>query len=376
MHRLVGTNAIKRMSYKPFLQGNLRRKITSVRLCAIFVCLCVTLFSCVDEVQLPIRQVERRLVVDGLITDEPPPYPVKLTYSGNLKGPLLIPDELAINGAIVTIEDNFGNRAQLIQDPLNLAFYWMRDARLRGVPGRRYTLRVTLPDGSRYVSRPELMPPVAPIERLYGEYRESDRNTSDLNTFLVRIDTQDPPTPGNYYRWQALSYIPVWSGSDPLRGRGAIAYAPFYGTLTNVLSDALINGNRVAGRLVLTSPLVGLGAQYVETRQYSLTREAYQYWTRYEQQLARSGTLFDAQPASIEGNVYVAGDSTRLTLGYFGASAVSRQRIIMETDTLDYNAFVARFGPVLFSNTPPSVPGLAREQTQAAPPARWLTYGR
>ncbi|WP_198045120.1 DUF4249 domain-containing protein [Spirosoma montaniterrae] len=326
--------------------------------------------------QLPIRQMERRLVVDGLITDEPPPYPIKLTYSGNLSRSLLIPDELAINGAVVFVDDNLGNRTQLLQDPLNPAFYWLRDARLRGVPGRSYTLRVTLPDGTRYQSRPERMAPVPELERVYGEYRESDRNTSQLNTFLVRIDTQDPPTPGNYYRWQAMCYMPVWSGSDPLRGRGAISYAPFYGLLTNVLSDQLINGNRVAGRLVLTPPLVGLGAQYVEVRQYSLSREAYQYWTRYEQQLARSGTLFDAQPASIEGNVYAAGDSTRLALGYFGVSAVSRRRIVMETDTLDYNDFVARFGPVLFSNTPPSVPGLAREQTQAAPPPNWLTYGR
>lgn len=338
--------------------------------------LLTSLVSCIDPVDLSIRQTERRLVVDGLITDEPPPYPVKLTYSGNLSGALLIPDELAINGAVVTVEDDAGNRAQLLQDPLNPAFYWLRDLRMQGVPGRRYVLRVALPDGSRYVSRPERMAPVPSIERLYAEYRESDRNTTALNTFVIRIDTQDPPTPGNYYRWQALSYVPVWSGGDPLRGRGSIAYAPFYGLPTNVLRDALINGNRIAGRLVLTSPLVGLGAQYVEARQYSLSREAYQYWVRYEQQLSRSGTLFDAQPASIEGNVYVAGDSTRLALGYFGASAVSRRRIIVLTDTLNYNNFVTRFGPVLFGSSPINVPGLATAQSQSAPPANWLTYGR
>lgn len=358
------------------LHGDAQRKKSFVHLCAISVCLCVITFSCINPVELPIRQMERRLVVDGLITDEPPPYPIKLTYSGNLSRSLLIPDELAINGAIVTLEDNVGNRVQLLQDPLNPAVYWMRDARLRGVPGRSYTLRVLLPDGSRYVSRPERMAPVPTLDRVYGEYLESDRNTSQFSTFLVRIDTQDPATPGNYYRWQAMSYIPVWTGPDPLRAKGEIYYAPFYGLLTNVLSDQLINGNRIAGRLVLTSPLVGLGAQYVEVRQFSLSREAYQYWTRYEQQLARSGTLFDAQPASIEGNVYADGDSTRLALGYFGVSAVSRQRIIMATDTLDYNQFVTRFSALLSSATSTNVPGLAREQAQQAPPANWLTYGR
>jgi hypothetical protein len=342
----------------------------------LFLLLLFALSGCIDPVELPIRQTERRLVVDGLITDEAPPYPVKLTYSGNLSRALLIPDELAINGAVVTVEDNLGNQARLVQDPLNLAFYWMRDARLRGVPGRSYTLRVTLPDGSRYASRPEVMAPVPPIERVYGEYQESDRNTVLLNRFLVRIDTKDPPALGNFYRWQAMCYMPVWGGSDPLRGRGEIYYAPFYGELTNVLSDQLINGNRIAGRLVLTPPLVGLGAQYVEVRQYSLSRAAYQYWQLYEQQLSRTGTIFDPQPASIEGNVRAVADTNTLALGYFGASAVSRVRLIMETDSLSYDKFVTRFGPVLFSNTPPDVPGLAREQLQQAPPVKWLTYGK
>lgn len=349
-----------------------------------YVVWCLLLFTlsgCIEPVELPIRQTERRLVVDGLITDEAPPYPIKLTYSGNLSRSLLIPDELAINGAVATVEDNLGNRAQLVQDPLTPAFYWLRDARLRGVPGRAYTLRVTLPDGSRYVSRPEVLAPVPPIERLYAEYRESDPNTVLFNAFLVRIDTRDPPTPGNYYRWQAMSYVPIWGGNDPQGyykpgGAGQGAYAPFYGALTNVLSDQLINGNRVSGRLVLTSPLLALGTQYVEVRQYSISREAYQYWILYEEQLARTGTIFDPQPASIEGNVRAVADTNKLALGYFGASAVSRQRIVMHTDSIDYGKFVTRFGPLLFGSASLIVPGLAREQAEAAPPTKWLTYGK
>ncbi|WP_460976040.1 DUF4249 domain-containing protein [Spirosoma knui] len=342
--------------------------------------LAYVLWSCVDQVDLPIRQTERRLVVDGLITDEAPPYPIKLTYSGNLSRSLLIPDELVINGASVTVEDNLGNQAQLLQDPLTPAFYWLRDERLRGVPGRLYTLRVTLPDGSQYVSRPELMAPVPPIERLYAEYQESDPNTIQFNTFQVKIDTRDPATSGNFYRWQAMCYMPIWGGSDPLGFYNNVSapgrYAPFYGTLTNVLSDQLINGNRIEGQLVLVPPLVALGTQYAEVRQYSLSREAYQYWLLYQEQLSRSGTIFDPQPASIEGNVRSVADTNKLALGYFGASAVSRQRIVMYTDTLNYAKFVTRYGPILFSNTPPVVPGLAQDQSQPAGPTNWLTYGK
>ena len=319
--------------FKDKMEGlgrDLLRRVFSknfVNFYAFSVGFCVPAFftiSCVETVELPIRQVERRLVVDGLITDEAPPYPIKLTYSGNLSRSLLIPDELAINGAVATVEDNLGNKAPLMQDPLNPAYYWLRDARLRGVPGRAYTLRVTLPDGNRYISQPEVLAPVPPIDRLYSEYRESDLNTSLFNTYLMRIDTREPATPGNFYRWQAMCYMPVWGGSNDPQGYfnkslgpGEGAYAPFYGTLTNVLSDALINGNRIEGRLVLTAPLVALGTQYVEVRQYSISREAYQYWVLYEQQLSRTGTIFDPQPASIEGNVRSVADTNKTGVRLF-----------------------------------------------------------
>lgn len=383
---LIRRVVVQRLLSRLFVRSDVSVKPLLRRISALTVCLCFSAFftiSCIEPVELPIRQVERRLVVDGLITDEAPPYPIKLTYSGNLSRTLLIPDELAVNGAVATVEDDLGNRAQLMQDPLNPAYYWMRDVRLRGVPGRVYTLRVTLPDGSRYVSRPELLTPVPPIDRLYSEYRESDRNTSLFNTFLMRIDTREPATPGNFYRWQAMCYMPVWgTNNDPrgyynkAQGPGVGAYAPFYGTLTNVLSDVLVNGNRIEGRFVLMAPLVALGAQYAEVRQYSISREAYQYWVLYEQQLSRTGTIFDSQPASIEGNVRSVADTNKLALGYFGASAVSRQRIIIQTDTINYGKFVTRFGPILFSSTRPNTPGLAREQSQPAPPAKWLTYGK
>lgn len=339
--------------------------------------------GCIDPVELPIRQTERRLVVEGLITDEAPPYIIKLTYSGNLNRALLIPDELAINGAVATVEDNLGNQAALVQDPLNPAFYWMRDARLQGVPGRAYTLRVRLPDGSRYASRPEVLAPVPSIEKLYTDYHVSEPNSLAFNSFLIRIDTRDPAEPGNFYRWQAMSYMPIWGGSNDPQGyynrslpAGEGAYAPFYGPLTHVLSDQLINGNRLTGQLVLTAPMVALGTQYIEVRQYSLSRSAYQYWVLYQEQLSRSGTIFDPQPASIEGNVRAEADTNKLALGYFGASAVSRQRIIIPTDTINYARFVSRFGPLLFSNANPAVPGLVREQAQIAPPTKWLTYGK
>jgi hypothetical protein len=102
----------------------MRRSLASFL--SLFV-LIISLSACIDPVALPIRQIERRLVVEGLITDEAPPYLIKLTYSGNLTSSLLIPEELAVNGAQATVSDNTGRTVSLEQDALNPAYYWLRD---------------------------------------------------------------------------------------------------------------------------------------------------------------------------------------------------------------------------------------------------------
>lgn len=338
------------------------------------------LTACIEPVSLPIRQTERRLVVEGLITNEPPPYPIKLTYSGNLQSNLLIPEELAINGAVAFVSDDEGNRARLEQDPLNPAFYWMRDPALRGQPGRRYSLSVQLPDGQQYVSKPELMTPIAALEPLDVRYRRQRQDLAQSDVYDIRINTQDPATPGNYYRWASYGYLLRWAGTDPLSNppfnapdpRGCsvcTCWVPYYGPLGEVLSDALINGNRIANRLVWSAPVYAIGPHYVEVRQFSLTRDAFQYWQRYEQQSNRTGSLFDAQPASIEGNVRQAGDdTTRLALGYFGASAVSRQRVTIPGDTINYARFMIRFGKKFI---PPGNCLSAYPQSRFEPPLGW-----
>lgn len=326
------------------LTGNLYRQKTGW-----FNWLLASLFlwlsACVDEVYLPIRQTASRLVVDGYITDEAPPYPIKLTLSGAYSSGGVFPEDLVINGAIATISDDRGQTVRLEQDPLQPSYYWARDPAFRGQINRSYTLRVVLPDGTTYVSAPELLKPVAPIEQVYAKYIRQATVTKQPDYYQVMIDTKDPATPEDYYRWSAYGYVWRWTGTDPLHSscNTCSCLVPYYGPLTNVLSDALVNGNRIGGRTVFNSPVYAIGKQYVEVRQYSISRAAYQYWKLFDEQRTRTGSLFDPQPASIEGNVYQKADTTVRALGFFGASAVSTQRLVIRADTINYNQFLNRY---------------------------------
>lgn len=341
------------------------------------VIISLLLVACIDEVQLPIRQAQRRLVVDGLITDEAPPYAIKLTYSGNLTSQLLIPEELTVNGAVVTISDDAGHSVRLEQDPLAPAYYWMRDRTFQGKAGRAYTLTVSTPDGEVFVSDPEPMPAVAPIEKVYAEYRRQNTPVLLPDLYDVMIDTKDPATAGNYYRWSTYGYVPRWSGYTPFdeippgpsRPCCTSCWVPYYGPLTDVLSDVLVNGNTISRHKVFSSPVYAIGKQFIETRQYSLTRGAYQYWNRFEEQRSRSGSLFDAQPASIEGNIHLKDDPNTLALGYFGASSVSSKRLIIPADTINATKFISRFGRTFLSENKNCLQ--AYPQGQLAPPINW-----
>ncbi|MCU0353389.1 MAG: DUF4249 domain-containing protein, partial [Cytophagales bacterium] len=169
------------------------------------VCLAVLLLnSCIDEVQLPIRNETPKLVVEGMITNEPGPYRVRLTYSGEFLSAGELPPELSVSNAEVFISDDVGNRTRLLS-LRNPGFYETTDSSFVGRVGRSYTLSVRLPDGRRYVSKPEKMLPVPPIDTVYAEF-VTINNPGRNYAYDIYIDTRDAPNTRDYYRWTAYSY--------------------------------------------------------------------------------------------------------------------------------------------------------------------------
>ncbi len=318
----------------------------------LFTCVMLSFMqsSCVDEVQLPARSVESRLVVEGLITDEKPPYTVKLSYTGEYNSLIYGQNEIPVNGADVRIIEVGGRTVKLEQDPLTPSYYWMRDSTFVGKVGRSYQLHIELSDGKSFVSNPELLKPVSEIDRIYAEFRgRADTEFREPDHYQVFIDTKEPAEAGNYYRWSGYGYVPRTSTGEPIGFAGICCnwcWIPVYGSQSDVLSDVYINGNTISRRPVLSSPIYYVGRHYIEIRQYSLTRQAYQFWVRFEEQRKRTGSLFDPLPASIEGNVHAEGDTTVLALGYFGSSAVTKGRLIIPGDTLNAERIKIKYGDI------------------------------
>lgn len=302
----------------------------SVNRFALFWGILSGLFSCIDQISLPIRNEAPRLVVDGLITNEKPPYRVRLSFSGSFAFDQENPQDQKITNATVTLKDDAGHSTALAHIPTNPGFYQTTDSSFIGQPGRTYTLTIRLADGKTYVSAPETMPAVPPIDSLYARFTPTESVVLPYQ-YHFYADIDDPADQVNYYRWTAYAYTSrISTGVACCLGCPSRCYdrcwLQFFSQDINILSDKGVNGNQLPQRLVMRSPIYTQGPTLVEMQQYSLTPSAYQFWKLFKEQQSRTGTIFDPLPAPITGNIRNSNDPDEQVLGYFGASAVVRKR--------------------------------------------------
>ncbi len=326
------------------------------------------LFSCIREIDLAIRVEKPALVVDGMITNEAPPYIVKLTYTGVYEASNRISENQAVSGARITISDDLGQKIQLEQVLEEPGKYQTNDPTYRGQIGRIYKVNIELPNGEIYESKPEKLAAVPEINQLYSEFTE--KGSGDQNVgYNIFLDTKDIVNTANYYRWQANGYrIRMTTGVlNPFTGvmDNKQCWQSFKKESIDIETDIDFDGNNVQKRLMIFSPAYANTPHLVEVSQFSLSREVYQFWRRMNEQLTRTGSIFDPLPAPVEGNIFLQSDPNKLALGYFGASAVSRKRlVIFETDEakkqrveVSARTFVLTGGcTVLFPGTTPFKP--------------------
>ena len=289
----------------------------------------VTLATCIDRVQLPIRSEEPRLVVEGQITNEAPPYTVRLTYTGKYNGSEgQNPADQFVSGAQVSLADDQGRTTQFAAKGSGI--YQTTDTTFRGQVGRSYSLSVVLSDGKRYITKPERMPVVPVIDSISARFIRVE-NINTPYRYSYAITTQDPASEKNYYRWTAYGIINRRSTGVPCcLGCPSICLDRCWVTEStdevNIYSDEAINGNPIRNRAVFQLPIYTIGPQLVEIQQYSMTQSNYQFWKLYQQQNARTGSIFDPLPAPVTGNVINAVDATDRARGYFAVTSVTRKR--------------------------------------------------
>lgn len=297
--------------------------------------------SCITPYQPDTVSNQSALVVEGQITDQPGPYSIRLTRTADYSFKSL---NLLESGATVIISDNLGNQEMLKEQ--SVGTYQTAASGIRGIAGRRYKLTVQTKDGKRYESDAELLSAVPPIQKVYYEsmYTPAVGQTAAKQTWNVYLDTKDPDTLGNYYKWNwthyeftnvcKKTYVP-----PPANNYTGISCCSDCWDITrcynciNINSDANINGQAISRQFISEVSFTSLAGYYIEVEQQALSRGAYQFWKSVRQLTGNTGGLFDAAPSTVQGNLHSVGTTNELVYGYFGANGVSATYLVVDRST-------------------------------------------
>jgi len=284
--------------------------------------------SCVDPVELDEGSNESLLVIDGQIDLSENGGFVRITRTADLGSSIAEP----VENAQVTIYDNLGNNISYAE--VSEGLYEIPFSLFPVEVGRSYFLEIITPDGSRYQTRPEVLPPPSPIQDVYAEY--SNRSAQ----IFVETTRPDANTP-IFFKWDIdvvyqVSEI-VCFGLDPVFTCYITDFDYTQQVLTFDASQTAVGSTikqQVADKFVDFS----FGEKQVfSVYQTTLSQDAYRYFTDVNTITNNSGNFFDIQPAAVRGNVFNTEDENELVLGYFRAVTRDTMRLSLTRGDLGDN---------------------------------------
>lgn len=260
--------------------------------------LALAAFSCQRVISVDLNNANPQMVTEAIVTDQPGPYTVSLSTSGDYFTPsLYFPP---VTHAFVTIADNLGV-TDTLKEILPGTYH---TSVLHGGAGRTYNLRVVA--GGKEYDAISTMPPRVPIDTLVALHsRESDGD----QVYNLYVIFKDPPEPGNYYRMNLRVSVPI--SPDSIDGRRYHLY-----------NDKLTNGNEAAVRIRMRNYFQPGDTVWVDL--LSIDKASYDYFNTLNNVLTSDRSPTSLAPANPNTNL------TNGALGYFAAFSVDSKMIILQ----------------------------------------------
>ena len=277
------------------------------------------------------------LVVEGVINSGADSTIIKLSRTVNVSNKTTANPVL---NAIVTVE-NDQNVSFSLTDAGNGNYV---SAGLNLDNARTYRLRIKTSDNKQYLS--DLVPVkiTPPIDSVgYNIINVPDTGIQ------VYANTHDPKNSTRYYRWD---FSENWQFSAKYPSHyiadGSIRQRRFDELITvcysNDLSSDIVLGSSAKLRqdLIYQSPVVFIRftSEKIEDEyaillhEYALTADAYGFWENLRKNTEQLGSIFDAQPSQLQGNIHCLTNPAEPVVGYVSACTVSSKRIFIYSSDL------------------------------------------
>ena len=260
-----------------------------------------------------------------------------------------------VPSAIVKIENiNSGETVDFAEDASGI---YTCPPDFAAEPGEVWKLLVEFENGKKVESKPQTVVEAVPIAAVNVEYAPDIEFNADFGEFVpghrVSIDWQDPAGEENFYLWKYRTFEPLFvcrtcENRSVLRNgecqpTGQSFGPQYYNYLCNpqcwqikfgnelpIFEDRLEDGVNIQDREIIILPFYRRPDILIEIQQFSLDKDAFEYFKVISDQVSESGGLNAPPPAALLGNLFNPDDSSDLILGQFTTAGVSTKSLYID----------------------------------------------
>ncbi len=311
---------------------------------------------------------QTELVISGTFSNGLGPHIIRLTTPNNYGLQFYSP----VTGAVITLSDDQNNHwtYQEVTPTDNTPVYYQLTG-VKGQIGNTYSLEVRLQNGDIYRASPQVLPEPIPIDsvRVRGQFLTTV--TSDgiaiREPFGYAYAYAKRPAVVNdrYLRWDGdvnHIFIEVDKLLYPPSPFPPAQHLCFFSNRISDQNIAIADPSQFQAGAEMEGT-VGKRRfdRAFEFRiafsvyQYTINKPTYEYWSKVRQLLTADGTIFDAPPAKIAGNLVNTMDADRPALGWFEVASSDTLRYFTQGDALgpDFTLSVRTYCQYDFDKYPP-----------------------
>jgi len=275
------------------------------------------------------------LVVEGVINTNDTTT-IKLSRTVNLSaGTTINPVEAA-----VTVESDAGESYPLTSTGLGV--YKLINTSLSNSHKYRIYIR-TANDGKEYRSDYADVKDAPPIDSI--GFKETAKGIQ------IYVNAHDNNNATKYYRfdyWETWRFHAKYASEYISNGIDDVVFRPteqrIFFCFQSDRSSSIVLGStaKLAQDVLYQLPITEVSStsekielKYsIQVRQYALTPDAYHFWESLKKNTEQLGSIFDAEPTQLQGNIHNIKDDSDIVIGYISAGSVATKRIFISNDQL------------------------------------------
>ncbi len=288
------------------------------------------------------------LVVEGVINSGGDSTIIKLSKTVSLNANSTVNPVI---GSMVTVESNQNNTWTLTGD--GAGNYASPGLNLSA--SLQYRLRIKTADGKEYLSDFVPVLPTPPVDSIGYKVQSTG--------LQLYVNAHDPTNSVHYYRWD---YTETWQFHARYESffvydttaKAIVARTPSQNVYTCFASDSsssifLSSTAQLSKDVVYEAPLTNIPftsekieAEYsILVKQYALTNNAYEFYQTMQRNTEQLGSIFDAQPSQVTGNIHNVNNAAEPVVGYVCVTNVQSKRTFISSAAVPDNYNLATIYP-------------------------------